>query len=240
MNETPDIETSSAAYRQRFNGAVGQWLLSVQAESIFYFLTDSQSTSSRVLEVGGGHGQLTEEFLKHGFEVWVQGSSQTAFDGIAHLLEQYPERLHIVTSSIYELPFESSYFDVVVSVRVLAHIKDPSRLLAEWIRVSRNRVIFDYPPLESFNVFYPALFRIKKIIEKNTRTFEIYRSPIMAGHLKSQGCKVKGLRKQFFLPMVFHRMLKNVKVSSCLEALCRKIGLTALAGSPAVICAEKE
>ena len=41
--------------------------------------------------------------------------------------------------------------------------------------------------------------------------------------------------KQFFLPMVLHRMLKSRPASAALEAVCRALGLTRLWGSPVIV-----
>ena len=42
-------------------------------------------------------------------------------------------------------------------------------------------------------------------------------------------------KKQFFLPMVLHRMLKSRAASAAMEAICRALGLTRLWGSPVIV-----
>ena len=56
--ETPDIETSSAAYASRFAGSAGRYLLSVQSRAVVQAIADLPPGTA--LDVGGGHGQLVE------------------------------------------------------------------------------------------------------------------------------------------------------------------------------------
>ena len=72
--ETADIETSSAAYASRFSGPTGSWLLRVQAEATLSMLQSYPQAT--ILEVGGGHGQLTPHLLKAGHSVTVLGSDK--------------------------------------------------------------------------------------------------------------------------------------------------------------------
>ena len=59
--ETPDIETASDAYAQRFTGEAGRYLLSEQEAAVRAVLADWRGET--VLDVGGGHGQLTPFLL---------------------------------------------------------------------------------------------------------------------------------------------------------------------------------
>lgn len=235
----PDIETASEGYRTRFEGPVGEYLLNTQAEAVLSLFPPAGSPAPlKVLEIGGGHAQLAPHFLAAGHEVWIQGSSGAALSRIRELESAFPGRLHTIESPIYSVPFEDSFFDVVASVRVTAHVPALGDILREWTRLARQRVVFDYPPLESFNVFYPLLFSIKKVIEKNTRTFEIYRSAIVKNELGKLGWKVTAENRQFFFPMVVHRALKNASLSAKLERLAAAARFTSFAGSPAVVAAE--
>src|SRR3972149_2530813 len=55
--EDADVETSSEAYARRFAGPVGEFFLEVQAAATLDLLRPWPGSS--LLEVGGGHGQLT-------------------------------------------------------------------------------------------------------------------------------------------------------------------------------------
>ena len=72
--ETADIETSSEGYASRFSGAVGTWMLNIQTEATLQMLQDYPQAT--VLDVGGGHGQITAPLIENGYQVTVLGSSE--------------------------------------------------------------------------------------------------------------------------------------------------------------------
>ncbi len=62
IRETPDIETASDSYAQRFAGAAGRYLLAEQDAAIRAVLADWRGGT--VLDVGGGHGQLVRRYCE--------------------------------------------------------------------------------------------------------------------------------------------------------------------------------
>ena len=101
-------------------------------------------------------------------------------------------------------------------------------------RVARRAVIVDYPTGQSLNCITPALFGAKKRIEGNTRTYTLFPHRTLAGAFAAHGFRRTALDKQFFLPMVLHRLLKSPPLSRLAEFPFRVLGLTALLGSPAI------
>ena len=73
--ETADVETASDDYAARFEGDVGRYFLDQQAAITLKFLDDSPGV--RVLDVGGGHGQLTAPLAEQGFDITVTGSADS-------------------------------------------------------------------------------------------------------------------------------------------------------------------
>ncbi|MCB0346787.1 MAG: class I SAM-dependent methyltransferase [Bdellovibrionales bacterium] len=236
----PDIETSSEAYRLRFSGQLGDYFLDVQNSLIEEFISRGNYITETVLEVGGGHGQLLPMLLGLGVAVCVHGSSEQCFKSIKHLVGGVSSPLDKVVSPLNRLPFADDKFDVVVSVRTLAHAPDWEMLLAEMCRVAKRRVIFDYPPLWSFNITYPIFFRLKKLIEGDTRPFKRFSTAELRGILASHGFANVEVGREFFLPMALHRFLGMPKLSRFVENAFKALGLTGLLGSPAIICATRE
>ncbi len=73
FSETADIETASDDYAARFSGAVGSYFLQVQSRLTLDLLEDLPRAS--VLDVGGGHAQLTRPLIDNGYTVTVTGSA---------------------------------------------------------------------------------------------------------------------------------------------------------------------
>ena len=78
--ETADIETSSDGYAQRFAGAVGAWFLRVQEDATLRLL--HAFPNARILDVGGGHGQLAPPLYAMGIasQYWaVMPAAKSAY-----------------------------------------------------------------------------------------------------------------------------------------------------------------
>jgi glycosyltransferase involved in cell wall biosynthesis len=237
---TPDIETSSEAYARRFAGPAGAYFLGVQAEAARQLLSGTIG-GARVLDVGGGHAQLTPVLLDLGFDVWVQGSAPACSERLGALIAR-PEhrgRVHFVTSSLWALPFPDASFDLVLGIRLLAHVERWQELLREMARVCRHRLLLDYPPTMSVNAFERWMFRFKRQFEGNTRPFFCYPNGTLAEALHGLGFARLSRRKQFFLPMVVHRALARQGLSRALESASRSLGLTRLFGAPVLLLAER-
>lgn len=229
--ETPDIETSTDAYAGRFTGPVGTWLLDVQWAAIRGLLDDGPG--SHVLELGGGHGQITGSLLDHDYRVTVLGSTPACAKRTRPFLEQHRCAFH--AGDLLHLPYADQSFDTVIALRLMAHVEDWPRLLSEAARLARHAVIVDYPSQVSINRAERLLFGLKKALEGNTRHYHCLTTKMIADIAEPLGFVPDGRQRQFFLPMVIHRTLKHPKLSSAMETACRAIGLTQALGSPVIL-----
>jgi 2-polyprenyl-3-methyl-5-hydroxy-6-metoxy-1,4-benzoquinol methylase len=229
--ETADIETSSDDYASRFSGATGKWMLEVQERITLGFLKDKAGAT--ILDVGGGHGQLAVPLCRDGYKVTVLGSSESCRTRIADILAS--GRCAFKVGNVIELPFPDKSFDVVIAFRMLTHCQNWALLVKELCRVAKTTVIIDYPTSQSVNMIAPALFEAKKKIEMNTRTWTLFKHAEVRAEFDKNEFALLRRKKQFFLPMVLHRMLKCRTLSTALEGLCRALGLTALCGSPVIV-----
>lgn len=236
---TPDVETSSDDYRRRFAGPLGRYLLNTQTAALRRLLVVEGTRPLRVLEVGGGHAQLTPGLLADGHEVWVQGSDDSCGTAIRTLAARHAGRVHFVTSSLWELPFGPRSFDVVIAVRLLAHVERWRELLRELVRVADRHVIVDYAALSGWNILTPLVFHAKRAVEGNTRPYFCYWGGELLREFRSLGCHAFGAKKQFFWPMGVHRAHGAPALGRGLESIARALGLTRLFGSPVLLRASR-
>jgi SAM-dependent methyltransferase len=228
---TPDVETSSARYASRFAGKGGRYLLDVQARAIRKVLADLPPGTA--LDVGGGHGQLVDLLQEAGWKVTVQG---TDAECERNLRELHGKRaVPFVEGDLFALPVPDRSFDLVISVRLISHVDDWPRLIAEMCRVARQSVVIDYPSTSGFNALTPLLFRMKRAFEGNTRTYTSFSRAQLRAEFRRHGFTRLTERKQFFLPMVVHRMARGNVLFRGAEAVFRGLGLTHLAGSPVIL-----
>ncbi len=233
---TPDVETSSDDYARRFAGPVGKYFLDVQARAVTRLLGQVADAPARILEVGGGHGQLTGVLTDAGHSVVVQGSRPVCANRLRRATGPVTP---FAVSSLWSLPFADRSFDAVIAVRVLAHVEMWEELIGEMTRVARQAIIVDYPSLLSANLLTPVLFRIKRRIEGNTRPYFCYTTRSIAGCIRRCGFEPATVYKQFALPMGLHRVLSRPRFADAVESACRSVGLTACLGSPALMLARR-
>ena len=231
---TADIETSSEDYARRFRGSVGEWFLRVQARTVSDLLGDAGRESLSVLDVGGGHGQLTRPLLDAGHRVVVHGSRPVCHDRLSGLGTSIAR----ITSDLWHLPFSDDAFDLVVGIRLLAHVDEWRLLLGEMTRVSRRFVLVDFPARGPHHALVTALFGAKRKLEGNTRPYFDYLPSEIEEVFESRGMRISGATRQFGWPMALHRGLRSARFSALLESVSRALGITDRFGSPVLMLAE--
>ncbi len=231
FSETADIETSSEDYARRFAGAIGAWFLTVQAQATLALL--AAHPGATILDVGGGHGQLTGTLLANGYAVTVLGSAEQCRARIDTFVKA--GQCAFKVGDILDLPYPDRAFDVVISYRLLPHVSNWQPYLAELSRVARIAVLLDFPTQRSINAIAPYLFAFKKRVERNTRTYTCFDEEELIRIFRSHGLVFGGRYAQFFLPMVLYRMLKAPRIAAAIEATFRHAGLTGQFGSPVIL-----
>ena len=233
MSEAPplaDIETASEEYARRFDGPTGEWFLRIQEQLVLRMLLPWPGAT--VLDIGGGHGQLTDALTRQGYRVTVVGSDAICQSRISEFLRE--RRCSFNVADFFNLPYATEAFDAVVSVRLLPHVEAWQRLIAEMARAARSVVIVDYPTVRSLNCLTPMLFGFKRKLEGNTRTFRSFSETEILSAFASNGFRPQARGPQFFFPMVLHRVLRRPRLSAALEDTCRAAQLTRWFGSPVI------
>lgn len=230
-----DVESSSAAYARRFAGPVGRWFLDVQARTTLALLAPRPGTS--VLDVGGGHAQLTGPLVEAGCDVTVYASAESAGERVQEWVNAGRARFR--WGPLLRAPWADASFDAVLAFRLLAHAERWRELVAELCRLARRAVIVDYPTTRSVNAVSGALFGVKKEIEGDTRPFRVFRDGDIETAFAAAGFAATGRRPQFLLPMALHRGLRLAAVSRAVEAAARASGITRAWGSPVILRAER-
>jgi SAM-dependent methyltransferase len=233
--EDADIETSSAGYAERFRGPVGAWFLDVQARTTLALL--EPWPRARVLDVGGGHGQLTGPLIDAGHEVTVYASDPVCRERVRSYVDG--GRARFEAGDLLHAPFADRSFDVALSFRLLPHVAPWRALVAELCRLAARAVVVDYPTRRSVNALAGPLFEAKKNVEGDTRPFAVFRDSDVSDAFDASGFRVTARRPQFFLPMALHRAHGSGGLARALESVPRFTGLTQALGSPVILRAER-
>ena len=233
--EHSDVASSSDLYARRFAGDVGAWFLEVQGRATMALLAHLPA-GARVLDVGGGHGQLTPYLLARGFDVTVVGSAPEC---VRRVQSHLGPRCRFEVAPLLQLPYADGEFDAVLSFRMLGHVQRWQSFTAELCRVADQSVVLDYATTRSFNAFATPLFRLKRKAEGDTRSFAVFSDRQIDGLFAALGFQVAAETAQYFLPMVVHRMHRSLAIARALEGPARATGLTRRLGSPVIVRADR-
>jgi hypothetical protein len=234
--EDADVGTSSEDYARRFTGAVGQWFVESQTQTTLALLS-TLPIGSAILDVGGGHAQITPPLLEAGYDVTVAGSDPSCGNRLQPWLAAGRCKFQVV--DLRSLPNEDRSFDAVVCLRLLPHSVDWSRLIGELCRVASRSVIVDYPSTRSVNIVAERFFKVKKGIELNTRPFMTFSPEQIRQAFANHGFVVRAEQPQFLWPMVLHRWANQSLLSKAAEVPGRWLGLTRRFGSPVILRADR-
>jgi SAM-dependent methyltransferase len=234
VRECPDIESSTDEYAARFDGPGGEHLLDVQNRAVMRLARPWLGRS--ILDVGGGHAQLCRPLLDAGCSVTVLGSEESCLGRPRRIAG---ECLSCAVGDLLEPPFPDRAFDLVIAIRMLAHISDANRFIHGLCRVARHSVMVDYPEIRSINAFAPALYGFKKKLEGDTRTYRLYRGRDVKRMFASHGFGAPKAITQFFWPMVLHRKLSSPLLSRALETPAYLLQMRRWFGSPVILRLER-
>ena len=233
--EDADVETSSDAYARRFDGAVGRFFLEQQRDAVLELVAGVPRAS--VLDVGGGHGQLTGPLVEAGHELTVLASDAACEARVREWTGS--GRARFLAADLVEPGLEERSFDVVLSLRLLPHVRHVDALVATLARLARRAVVVDYPTQRSVNAVSGLLFGLKHGVEGDTRPFRVFRDREIESAFAAHGFAPTGRRPQFLAPMALYRALGSAGLARGLEGTARALGLTALLGSPVVLRLER-
>lgn len=228
-HEMPDLESSTDRYALRFAGAAGAYLLQVQTAVMLDLLRPWPG--ARVLDVGGGHAQLAPPLLEAGYDVTVLASC----DGALERTQRTVPAARTAVGDLCNPPFDAMAYDVVVAVRMMAHMRDWRRLVAGLCRVARHAVVVDFPTPTSVNAFAPLLFPTKRYLEPDTRRFATMGRRAVRREFALNGFHSDAAQPQFLLPLAVHRLLNRPALSRALESAADLTLLQRLLGSPIIM-----
>jgi 2-polyprenyl-3-methyl-5-hydroxy-6-metoxy-1,4-benzoquinol methylase len=233
--EDADVETSSEAYARRFAGPIGRFFLDRQAEATLALLRPFPGAS--VLDVGGGHGQVTGPLVEAGHAPTVLGSDASCEARVRAWTAA--GRARFVVSDLLAPSLPERSFDVVIAYRLLPHVARWEQLVASLSQLARRAVVVDYPTRRSANAAADLLFRLKKRVERDTRPFRVFSDREVERAFSAHGFLPTGRCPQFFLPMALHRGLGSAGLARGLEGAAAAVGLTRAFGSPVILRLER-
>jgi ubiquinone/menaquinone biosynthesis C-methylase UbiE len=223
--------------RLRFSGPIGELVAETQARVLLDFAGELTGTS--VLDVGTGTGRAALVLARHGAQV-------TGVDASAEMLQVGEARaraeglaVKFLQGDAHQLPFPNDHVDLSVSLRVLMHTPGWRQCIAELCRVTRRRIIIDYPASRSVAAVQALARRLKQALGGNTEAYRVFSDRAIADTFEAHGFRITRVHRLFTLPIAIHKTIGSRAFTERIEAAGGAIGLLRLFGSPVTVLAER-
>lgn len=221
----------------RFGGPIGEYLARVQAEILREAL--EPLPGRRVLDVGTGTGRAAVQLAGEGADVVGADFSEEML-GVARIRARDAGRhLNLARADAHHLPFADRSVDATVSLRVLMHAIDWRQCVAELCRVSRWRVVVDFPVTASFAALESCTRRAAHRMGRRVEAYRVLRASDVRDAFAAAGFTVVAVRRQFVLPINLHKKLNHLATTRAVEGGLAAVGLLRLFGSPVTMVAER-
>lgn len=128
------------AYNKHWEGASQGRLDALERHIVGSMLPQS---GQRILDLGGGYGRLSSVYKNRFDDIVLLDGSMSLLMEARRLLGG---QATLIAGDIGSLPFKTSCFDCVLTIRVLQHVTDLPRVLGEMRRIlsGRGSLVFSY------------------------------------------------------------------------------------------------
>jgi ubiquinone/menaquinone biosynthesis C-methylase UbiE len=221
----------------RFGGPIGGYLADCQAAILREAFAPLAGRT--ILDVGTGTGRAAVELAQGGAEVFGVDASAEMLDVARGRALDAGVSLRLGQADAHELPFDDGSVDGAVSLRVLMHAIDWRQCLSELCRVSRWRVVVDFPAACSVAAIESVARRLAARAGRPVESYRVMREADVRRLLNGAGFRVVHVRRQFVLPIVLHRAAGSLPVTRSVEGALAAVGLLRALGSPVTMVAER-
>ncbi len=232
-----DPGVAEAFDRLRFGGPIGQHLLETQERVLLAAL--APVARRHVADVGTGTGRAAIALARAGAvvvgldasdEMLAVARARAAASGI---------RAEFVSGDAHALPLADRSVDAAVCLRVIMHTPDWRRCVAEVCRISRWRVVIDFPALGSAAALESGARRVAHVLGSRTEAYRVIAERAVSRALAEHSFKVVAVHRQFVLPIALHKAIGSLGFTRSAERTMAAVGLRRLFGSPVTVVAER-
>jgi SAM-dependent methyltransferase len=233
-----DADVAAGFDALRFGGPIGELVADAEAAAILRFAGDV--AGAPVLDAGTGTARAALALAERGAHVTGLDYSREMLAVAQARIARTGARVRLLRGDAQHLPFADRRFDVTVSVRLLMHVPDWRGALAELCRVTRRRLVVDYPARASAAALQAAGRTVLHGLGRPTEPYRVFADGAIDEALRTAGFRVVDRHRHFVLPIALHKAIGARGASAAVERTLRAAGVTALIGSPVTLVAERE
>ncbi|MBN1356541.1 methyltransferase domain-containing protein [bacterium] len=224
--------------REKFGTPVGAVFRKYQEGVIRSFLPSVDGR--RILDLGAGTGRISLPLSDRKAVVFAADASVAMLKVAREKAWLQMRPVHCICADAHHLPFPDGSFHAAVSLRMLMHVRDWERAVAEICRVSGKYLIVDFPPRSGFAGFAPVVHPVIRLFRSGYQPYRIFSIHLIKRKLESLGYRVIGIDRHLVLPFGLHRLIGSPAFTCKTETLLRRLGLTDILGAPVTFLAEKK
>jgi SAM-dependent methyltransferase len=229
-----DTDVAEGFDALRFSGPIGELVAEEEARVITAFVGDV--TGAAVLDVGTGTARAALALAGRGARVTGLDYSREMLRVGQARVARASAPVGLLRGDARHLPFADRRFDVTVSVRLLMHMPDWRGTLTELCRVTRRRLVIDYPAKASAAALQSAARRVLQ----STEPYRVFGDGAIDAVCRAAGFRVRDRHRHFVLPIALHKTVGARGFTRASEGALRAAGITGLVGSPVTLVAERE
>jgi SAM-dependent methyltransferase len=221
----------------RFGGPIGRLLLTTQEDILLGAL--GAPAGRHVVDVGTGTGRAALALARAGATVTGVDASREMLDVARARASEAGLSVRFDVADAHALPFPDRAFDLAVALRILMHVPDWRRCLAEVCRVSRGRVVVDFPAALSHAAHESGARRLAAAVGRRGEPYRLLAERDLHDVFNAHGFRVTRIHRQFVLPIALHKRVGSLGFTRVVERGLDAVGLRRVLGSPVTMVAER-
>lgn len=219
----------------RFSGPIGTLLAEVQERVLAEFLGDVRGRS--VLDVGTGTGRAALALASRGAIVRGLDASAEMLAVARRRADAAGLDIDFTTGDAHALPIDDNGVDASVSLRVLMHTPGWEECVAELCRVTRSRIVVDFPAATSVAALQSLARRWH--LTRDREAYRVFTMGAIRRAFEGHGFRITRVHRQFVLPIAVHKAVRSRAFTRATEGALDAIGFLRLFGSPVTVLAER-
>lgn len=221
----------------RFGGPIGGYLREYQEEQLERWIPETDGRT--ILDIGAGTGRTAIPLARAGARVIAADASEEMLRVAKKRAEQLDVDIEFSVSDVMDLPFASRQFQTILIFRVLMHVTDWKKAVAEICRCASEEIIFDFPPRRALAALLVPWRWLKSKWDSSVQRFRVFSLSELRREFQKHGFRFEEVERLWFLPIAVHKKIGKRGFTTGIETFFARLGLRRLFGAPITVRAKR-